>query len=319
MQVEEIQSDMVDNMSNKLEKEEIENEEEFFSDEEEDSDNYSCVITDDEDDEDDEDYDKSLQLPRETMKRIVREIAEKVVGKRMRISADAFEILRESATGQLTEVFRICNRLVTHADRNTIMSQDFEVLFNLIRDLYGPQHPLLKRNDEPNDITGHTRTTLNSTIKRRITTTTTDLNTEKMREPRETTSQKPKKAKKTKIDTLSKLKKITKKSTSSSTKKSVNIRKSGEPTIEMEVESEKHESKKRKLEQLDRIEEENKRAAKRLEEAEEVERARKREKREEIKRKSKLVQQESQALIQRITSDPNNDNFHYGFEMPQQV
>lgn len=313
MEVEEIQESMVDTMNNTIEKNENEQ-----IDSEYENDTYSCVITDGEDD-DDEEYDKSVQLPRETMKRIVREISEKVVGQRMRISADAFEIIREAATGQLTEVFRICNRLVEHANRNTIMSQDFNVLFNLIRDLYGPNHPLLKRNDDDH-IGVTTRKTLNSTTARNNITALDLDEYEKLVPMRKTTkSRNPKQTK-----ALSKLK-IAKKSVNATIKKKTNPRKKVTPVennnIEMDVETEKCESKKRKLEKLDKTEIESKRAEKQAEEAEaeEAERARKREKREEIKRKSKLVQQESQALIQRINNDPNNDSFHYEFEMLEQT
>lgn len=293
--------------TNKLQQEEEEEEEgdsnvsEIEWSDSEDSNIYDCVITDD-DDEDDEEEDLSFVLPRETMKRIVREITEKVVGEQMRISGEAFEIIREAATGQLVEIFRMCNRFVQHADRNTIMSQDLKMLLNLIRDLYGPNHLLLERDKNDNDLP-ETRTTLNSSIGRKN--DNIPIN-EKKKKKKKISTLKPKKASLSNKKTTSKRKTKNKKKLDDEEDNS---------NIEMDVEEKaKYGSKKRKLEQLDKIEEESRRIAREKELREEDEekiRMKKREKREEIKRKSLLLQQESLALVQQFENEyHHNNNFH---------
>jgi len=313
MQVEEkIQFDnnMVDKMNNtqkETESDWIDSDDDDDSQNQED-DSYNAIITED-DDEDDEDADKSFLLPRETMKRIVREITEKVVGQSMRISAEAFEIIRETVTGQLVEVFRMCNRCVEHAGRNTIMSQDFTILFSLIRDLYGPRHLLLRRDSIEDTTTRRTRNSTGRIKKIPLLPLFLSSHEKKKKSPITTTT------------TTKKASPKIKKTAVTTKRKKVTNRKKVDDTInnEMDVEQpvEKHESKKRKLEQLDRIEEESRKREKQqqAEEDEEKNRMKKREKREEIKRKSQLMQQESRALIQQFENDSSlNEMPIYEFE-----
>ena len=223
-----------------------------FSDDEEEeilnNNGYRC--DNDDEDEIDEEDDRAFLLPRETMKRTIREVTESVAGHRMRISGAAFEILREAATGQMIEIFQHCNRLIRHANRNTIMDKDLHLLLDIIRDLYGPSHPLLKPTQS------QPRLTLSS---KKI-----------VDHPKMTDCIEPRgKAKKKQMRTKK-----------SKPKKKVDV-------MEIEVVV----NQKRKFEEEEEEEEERLKALKR-------------EKREEIRKKSKLVQQESMDLIKKYANDP---------------
>lgn len=121
----------------------------FDSDEEgenEIDDAYQCCITSEEEEED-EDDDINYTLPRASMKKVVREIIAKVTGKKYQIAGLAFEILRQEATGYLLSLFNMSGKLMTHAGRKTIMTEDLQLLDEIKRDLCGPPSLPIKMCD----------------------------------------------------------------------------------------------------------------------------------------------------------------------------
>ena len=123
----------------------------FDSDEEgenEIDDAYQCFITsEEEDDDDDDDDDINYILPRASMKKVVREIIAKVTSKKYQIAGLAFEILRQEATGYLLSLFNMSGKLMTHAGRKTIMTEDLQLLDEIKRDLCGPPSLPIKMCD----------------------------------------------------------------------------------------------------------------------------------------------------------------------------